>query len=89
MIRVWGMVAALGLSGCLDGVLETECDRYVDYICSCDPDNCASAESELRGNVGLEPQCRIDLACFEQADSASGTQCSIIATEREDECLPG
>lgn len=74
-------------TACIDDVTETSCDQYVDYLCTCEPESCDEITGRFSGELALEEQCRIDLACFENKDAENGAVCSIVGTADEDECL--
>ena len=81
-----GLSLAL-LPACIDE-LDSDCDQYVDYLCACGVDDCATLGQQFEGaGLAVQEQCRIDLACFEQADSENGEACSIVDTPEESQCL--
>lgn len=83
------LLGLAGLSGCIDDVTESACDQYVDYLCTCEPESCDEIQGRFSGELAVEEQCRIDLACFEEADATNGEVCSIVGTEDEGQCLEG
>lgn len=77
------------LTGCIDGFIEDDCDVYVDYLCTCGVDNCEQLRSQLdTTDQAVQESCRIELACFEDADATNGETCSLFdGTGSEDQCL--
>ncbi|MFK7927300.1 MAG: hypothetical protein AB8H79_03880 [Myxococcota bacterium] len=74
-------------TGCLE-LLETECDQYVDYLCTCGAADCDSLRETFSGaGPAIQEQCRIEQSCFESADGQAGETCSIVGTDDEDTCL--
>lgn len=86
-MRTLWLALPLFLAGCLDEVTEDDCDQYVDYLCTCGADSCDTLAGSFSSELAVQEQCRIDLACFEQADADNGATCSIVGTENETQCL--
>jgi hypothetical protein len=75
------------VAACLDPAIEP-CDDYLDYLCACEPDACEQRRAVFEGaGASLQETCRIQLACFEDAD-VDGGFCHLFEEEREEECAP-
>jgi len=86
-MRTLLLALPLLLTGCIDEALEDDCDVYVDYLCTCGVENCDQLRTQFEdADLALQDQCRIELACFEDADAENGETCSLIP-DQEDQCL--
>tara|TARA_B100000609_G_C16853216_1_gene251391 strand:+ start:212 stop:478 length:267 start_codon:yes stop_codon:yes gene_type:complete len=86
-MRTLLLALPLFLVGCIDGVIDDDCDVYVDYLCTCGVDDCEQLQNQFAdADLAVQEQCRIDLACFEDADTTNGETCSLIP-DQEDQCL--
>jgi outer membrane murein-binding lipoprotein Lpp len=71
------LLAAGALAGCVE---ESPCDRYVDYICDCHPEDpdfdCAEARETYAGaDASLEDECQIALDDQKAEDEEAGRAC--------------
>jgi len=82
-------LAVLLLVACLDPSIQP-CDEYVEYLCLCDPDACDEVTATFRGaSASLQETCQVQLACFEGADAATGSEtCQLFLDDRVEECAP-
>ena len=81
------VLCTLLLFGCIDPLLQP-CDEYVDYLCQCAPEECEERRQVFEGaGASLQSTCRVQLACFEDAD-LDGGQCHLFDEGREEECAP-
>ena len=87
MFQRWlGLVMVFGV-GCIDPLFQP-CDEYVDYLCLCEPDACEERRAVFEGaGPAVQETCRVQLACFEDAD-LDGGQCHLFEEGREEECAP-
>ena len=85
-MRVMFMAVMLACTGCVDGFLESDCDVYADYLCDCGDPDCETVREQL-GDGGSQEQCRVDLACYEDADEAANQVCSLVDENGPEECV--
>lgn len=87
LVTVGALLSLLGASGCLDPTFNS-CDEYLDYLCTCDPDECEDRREVFEGaGDSLQVTCRSQLACFDEADAEGGT-CHLFDEGNEEECAP-
>ena len=85
-MRAWWIL--LGAMACIDGVVENPCDEYADYLCTCGAEDCEQVRDQLdSSDPGVQDSCRIELACFDEADDEVGQTCILFDEGREGECL--
>lgn len=84
---VGGLLSLLAASACLDPTFNS-CDEYLDYLCTCDPEECDARREVFEGaGDSLQVTCRSQLACFDEADAEGGT-CHLFDEGNEEECAP-
>ncbi len=69
------LLAALASAGCVD---DDPCGEYVDYMCTCHPDevDCADLQATYAGaGADLQDECAIALDDQQAADDDAGWTC--------------
>ncbi|MFT7517921.1 MAG: hypothetical protein ACI9MC_000045 [Kiritimatiellia bacterium] len=81
------LIGCMTLGGC-EVLLDEECDAYVEYVCSCDQSvDCDTLSAQLAGgSADVQETCRLDLACYESADSTADATCSEFEEDALGEC---
>jgi hypothetical protein len=86
-MRLGVILSLVALTAC-EYPFANDCDAYVDYLCACEPDACDARRAVFDGaSESLQETCRIQLACFDDADDEGGV-CFLFDEGREEECAP-